>query len=287
MGEKSMKSMQMKALALAVLGLAGMGMAGSAFAACPAAVHTTGNTLPGGGGAWTSQFIAADASLDIVSPGLNGTTCTLTLAIGAASNSQANVKDTSPTNEQRIRVRFYLDLNALITAGFAVSNQAVIVHRMNDASAPFSSDQLAVKVVGGATPTVRFAVSDLNPSSHVTQVAIPLPTSANNQYRIEYDMQIGSGATTPVPGLPALPAGCTAMPAAGSGCIRMWVTDAGTASSDGAPDASITYNDTGWTGADTSILGMQSGSPQYRANHASTVLKFDEYDSRRQTFIGL
>jgi len=279
-----MKSMQMKALALAVLGLAGMGTA----VACPTITQPPVSGAPGGGGAWSSQLIGGGAGMDIDSTsGLDGTACALKVSLGSASNSVALVKDNSPNNEQRIRVRFYLDLNALVTGGFAVSNQAAVIHRMTDTSAPFSSDQLVVRVTGGATPTVRFAVSDLNPASHVTQVSIPLPSSANNQYRVEYDMQIGSGSTTSVPGLPALPAGCTAMPAAGNGCIRMWVTAAGTASSDTAPDASITFNDTGWSGAKTSSLGMQSGSPAYRTNHAGTVLRLDEYDSRRQTFIGL
>lgn len=280
-----MKSIQMKALALAVLGLAGFGVAGSALA-CPTIAQPPTTLQPGGGGAWTKQFINGGGGMNIVSPGMNGTSCELALSIGSASNSAANVQDSSPNNEQRIRVRFYLDLNALITGGFAVSNQAVIIHGMNDTTAPFTSDQLVVRVVGGATPTVRFFVSDLNPASHVTQVAVPLPASASNTYRVEYDMQIGSGATTPVPGLPALPAGCTTMPAAGNGCIRIWVTDAAATSADASPTASITFNDTGWSGAKTSRLGLQSGSPNYRLNHAGTVVKFDEYDSRRQTFIG-
>jgi hypothetical protein len=284
-----MKSMQMKALALAVLGLAGMGMAASAFA-CPTITQPATSTSPGGGGAWTSQFIGgtSPAYMDIDSTGgLNGTSCALKVSLTASSNSVALVKDSSPNNEQRIRVRFYLDLNNLIPT-FTNSNQAAVIHRMTDTSAPFSSDQLVVRVTGATSgsPTVRFAVSDLNPASHVTSVAIPLPASANNQYRIEYDMQVGSGSTTAVPGLPALPAGCTAMPAAGNGCIRMWVSDAAATSSDTAPDASITFNDTGWSGAKTSNLGMQSGSPGFRTNHAGTVLRFDEYDSRRQTFIG-
>ena len=281
-----MKSFQMKALALAVLGLAGMGTA----MACPTIPQPAVTSTPGGGGAWSSQLIlgTVPAYMDIDSTGgLNGTSCALKVSLTASSNSAAEVKDTSPNNEQRIRVRFYLDLNALITQGFNSSNQAAVIHKMTDTTAPFSSDQVVVRVVGSSTtPTVRFAVSDLNPASHVTQVAIPLPTSANNQYRIEYDMQIGSGSTTPVPGLPALPAGCTAMPAAGNGCIRMWVSDAAATSSDTAPDASITFNDTGYSGAKVSSLGMQSGSPGFRTNHAGTVLRFDEYDSRRQTFIG-
>ena len=284
-----MKSFQMKALALATLGLGGLVMAGSAFAACPTITQPAVSGSPGGGGAWSSQFITGTipAYMDIDSTGgLNGTSCSLKVSLSSSSNGAALVRDSSPNDEQRIRVRFYVDFNALITGGFAVSNQSVTLHRMNDTTAPFSSDQLVVKVTGGATPTVRFVVSDINPGSHVTQVAIPLPTSANNQYRIEYDMQLGSGSTTSVPGLPALPAGCTAMPAAGNACIRMWVTAAGSASLDTAPDASITFNGTGYSGAKTSNLGLQSGSPQYRANHAGTVIRFDEYDSRRQTFIG-
>jgi hypothetical protein len=293
-----MKSFQMKALSLAVLALAGFGMAGSAFALCPTIAQPAVSSSPGGGGAWSHQFIGGTvpAYMDIDSTGgMNGTSCALKVSLSASSNSAALVKDDSPNNEQRIRVRFYLDLNNLITAGFNNSNQAAVIHRMTDAAAPFSSDQLVVRVAGAisGSPTVRFAVSDLNAASHITSVAVPLPASANNQYRIEYDMQIGSGSTTPVPGLPALPAGCTAMPAAGNGCIRMWVSDAAATSTDTAPDASITFNDStsantppGWSGADVSSMGMQSGSPGFRTNHAGTVVRFDEYDSRRQTFIG-
>ena len=183
-----MKSFKMKALAVAVFGLAGLGMAGSAFAVCP--------------------------------------------TLGAQSNSQANVKDTSPqaqaplTGEGRYRSRFYLGL-ANLTA-FTVSNQTAVVFRANSATGPaqFTSDQLVVKIAGGATPTVRFFVSDLNPVSGVTQVAVPLPASATSTYRIEFDMQVGTGATTVN--------GCTAMPATG-GCLRYWVTDAAGASTDAAP----------------------------------------------------
>jgi len=270
-----MKSFTMQALALAVLGLAGMG---TAMASCPTAVTTAGNSTPGGGGAWTSQFIGPGATFAINTPGLGGTACDLELSIGSASNSQANVKDSSPQDEKRMRGRSLI--NTANLTNFGVSNQTVIIHRLNDTTGPaqFTSDQLVVRLAGAATPTVRFFVSDSNPGSGVTQVAVPLPSSPNSTYRIEYDIQIGTGTTTV--------GGCTAMPATG-GCARFWVTDAATSSSDSNPDASVTVNNSGWSGVKTSILGLQSGSPQYRANHAGTVLRFDEYDSRRQTFIGM
>ena len=56
--------------------------------------------------------------------------------------------------------------------------------------------------------------------------------------------------------------------------------------SDAAPTGSTTIDNSAWSGAKTAYLGMSVGSPQYRANHAGVVLTFDEFDSRRQTFIG-
>jgi hypothetical protein len=276
-GRKYMKAIGLKSLVLAMVGIAGFAVAGSAFAQCPTAVTTKGSSTPGGGGAWSQQFIANDATLTISTPGLNSTNCALSLSVGAASNSRANVQDNSPNNEARYRGRFYLNLAGL--TNFTASNQTVILFRVNDTTGPaqFSSDQLVIRLAGGATPTLRFITSDANAGSGATAPAVPLPASATNTYRIEFDMQVGSGATTAN--------GCTTMPASG-GCIRYWVTDAGAASTDAAPTGSTTINNSGWSGAKTAFLGMSGGSPGYRGNHAGAVLVFDEFDSRRQTFIG-
>ena len=279
-----MNSFRMKALSLAVLGLAGFGIAGSAFAACPVANTTKGLVSPGGGGAWTSQFIANDATLDIHTPGLNGTNCSLAISLGTASNSRAAVQDNSPTAEQRYRARFYIDLNNLITSpnGFGASNRTAVIFRINDATGPgaFTSDQLGIRIAGGATPTFRFLLSDSNSAgTGVTQVAQQFPASANNVYRVEFDLQIGTGTTNVVNG-------CTAMPAAGNGCFRYWVTDAAATTTDAAPTGSATINNSGWSGAETVFLGLQAGTPGIRASNAGIVIYEDEFDSRRQTFIG-
>lgn len=272
-----MKSFKMKALALATLGLAGFAFAGAASAACPTAVTTVGSSSPGGGGAWTSQYISSDATFGIAGPGLAGTSCALSLSIGAVSSSRTYVVDSSPQNEQRYRARFYISTNAL--TNFNVTNQAVNLFRANDTTAPaqFGSDQLAVRLVGGSPATVRFFIADANAASGVTAVAVPLPTSATNTYRVEFDMQIGTGATTAN--------GCNTTPATG-GCFRYWVTDAAATSADGSPTGSYTINNSGWSGVKTAYLGMSSGSPAYRSTFAGGVLVFDEFDSRRQTFIG-
>lgn len=285
-----MKSFQMKALALAVLGLAGFGMTSSAFAVCPTAVTTTGTTTPGGGGAWSAQYINSDATFAIPSPGMNGTNCELALSIGTLSNSRVFVQDNSPNNEQRYRARFYLDLNNLVTGGnWTLSNQTVVVHRVNDTTSPaqFSSDQIVVRIAGAAsTRTVRFFVADANQGSGAQAITVPLPASANNQYRIEYDLQIGTAATSTANG-------CTTMPAAGNGCFRYWVNAASDASGlDSAPTGSYTINNSGWSGAKTSFLGLSTGTLAFRSGNgtvggnAGKVIAFDEFDSRRQTFIG-
>jgi len=280
-----MNSFRMKALSLAVLSLAGLGMAGSAFAVCPVADQTKGSLhSPGGGGAWTSQFISNDAALSIVSPGLNGTACKLGVAVGAASNTRVFVEDDSPTNEQRYRARFYVGLANLPTFGGA-TNQTGIVFRLNDATAPgsFSSDELVVRLVGGlngGSPTVRFFLADANNTANgLRQVVGTVPASATNTWRIEFDLQHGGAATSTA-------GGCTTMPVSG-GCFRYWISDADAASGlDSAPDGSQTINNAGWSGANTAFLGLTTATNAFRANHVGTVIFLDEFDSRRQTFIG-
>jgi hypothetical protein len=277
-----MKATGLKALALAMVGIAGFAVAGSAFAQCPTADQTK-NTIhsPGGGGAWTSQFIANDASLNISTPGLAGTNCALSVAIGALSNSRVYVQDSSPNNEARYRARFYVSLANLTTFG-GVTNKTAQIFRVNDTTAPAtaSSDQLVVRLVGSPTGAqVRFYVGDANSGSGQQQIIVPLPTSASNVYRIETDLQIGSAATSAA-------GACNTMPASG-GCFRYWVNaDTDPSGSDTAPTGSYTVNNSGWSGAKTAFLGLTNGTLAYRNAHAGVVIIEDEFDSRRQTFIG-
>ncbi|HZQ60359.1 MAG TPA: hypothetical protein VFC24_03360 [Casimicrobiaceae bacterium] len=280
-----MNSFKMKALALAVLGLAGFGVMGSAMA-CPTIDQTVGTVTPGGGGAWTSQFRASDATMNIVA-GLNGSACGLGVSIGAQSSSRAFVEFDNGTSETHLRGRFYVSLNNLITGvtPFNQSNRTAVIHRINYATGPaqFTSDILVVRIAGGAgalgtgtAPSIRFFVSDANPASGATSASVPLPASASNTFIVEYDLQIGTAATSGQ--------ACNPMPASG-GCFRYWVADAGTTISDTTPTGSITVNNAGWSGSSKVFLGLSTGSPNYRANHAGTVSTVDEFDLRRQTFI--
>jgi hypothetical protein len=284
LGRNIMNSFRMKALSLAVLSLAGLGMAGSAFAVtCPVADQTKDTPhSPGGGGAWTSQFISGDAALQIVTPGLNGTGCALAVAVGANSTSRVFVEDDSPHNETRYRARFYVSLAALALFG-GDSAHTGVVFKVNDATSPgaFTSDQLVVRLAGSPTaPTVRFFVADANSTiTGIRPIVFTLPASATHTWRIETDLQIGTAATS-------VAGGCTTMPASG-GCFRYWVSDAAAASgSDSAPDGSFTVNNSGWSGAETAFLGLQTTTPNFRTDDHGILIVLDEFDSRRQTFIG-
>jgi len=255
-----MKSFTMKALAVAVLGLAGT----SAYAACPTIGNAT--ATPGGGGAWSSQTVTS-ATFGNSATGLNGTPCGLSTAInvGAASNTKGFVTDLSPQDEPRYRFRFYVDISGL--TGLTVANRQVRVFSALATTAPVTpgaaSEMLFANLVGGATPSIRFSVGDTTQASSYKIVSVPFPAATTaGQYRIEGDLN------------------------ATAGTFRYWVTDAAAATTDAAPTGSTTITDTGWSGVTQVNLGLFGTSTNYRANLGGQALILDEFDSRRQTFIG-
>jgi len=281
-----MKSMQMKALSLAVLALAGLGMAGSAFAVCPTLTTNTGNSTPGGGGAWTSQTVRGGAFMDIPAAGggLNSTGCKLTSSIGTtpAANVGAFVSDTSPASETRYRARWYFDASTLTLT--AANFQAKMFNAFaNTAPGTFGTDEINVRVVGGGTPVLRFAVADATqPSGFKTITSAALPVSGTGHYYVEFDLNKGAGAGA-VAGVT-----CNTCAAGDAGCFRYWITAEGTASSDASPTGVCSLNNAGWSGVEQANLGLFTTSANFRANNnsLSKTLAVDEFDSRRQTFIG-
>jgi len=70
--------------------------------------------------------------------------------------------------------------------------------------------------------------------------------------------------------------------ASGTGKINIWVNNNNPAT----PTGSINVDNAGWTGIDTAIMGLADSTSSFRSNQATKIIKFDEFDSRRQTFIG-
>jgi len=256
-----MKSMQMKALSLAVLALAGLGMAGSAFAVCPGTASAWSATSVGGG----------TSALAIVSPGLAGTGCKMSSALGNNGAAHAQVRDDSPTGETHYRARFLFDPTNLTGSGgtnqapiFLINSNAVHDNILNMVKFQFLG-------TGGGTLTsgkrlAIIAACENAASQFKCQTVVPLPVQQGVN-RIEIDLVTG---------------------ASGTGSLRYWLNDDVTATSDGSPDGTIaiTGGNAGWVGVETVFLGMTSPSTLYRTNNTDAAAFFDEFDSRRQTFIG-
>jgi hypothetical protein len=274
---------QMKALSLAVLALAGFGMAGSAFAACPTVSSHTANSTPGGGGAWSSQSVGGGGFVDIVTPGLNGTSCAFAANIGATpvANVKGFVSDTSPANETSFRARWYFDVSALT---LTLANFQTEMYNAFADTAPgtFNTDEIKVFLIGGGTPALRFKVADAGQASGFKTITQTLPTAITaGHYYVEVDFTQGAGSSSAV-----------ACNHGDAGCFRYWITAEGVAATDpgtaGTNAAFGTYSasNANWSGITQANLGLYSTSANFRTNNLSANLKVDEYDSRRQTFVG-
>jgi hypothetical protein len=279
-----MKSMQMKALSLAVLALAGLGMAGSALAACPTLTTNTGNSTPGGGGAWTNQTVRGGAFMDITTPGLNTTSCNLIGNIGAtpAANVGAFVSDTSPGasgGEPRYRARWYFDTSALTLT--AANFQTKMFNAFaNTAPGTFGTDEVNIRIIGG-TASLRFVVADATQPSGFKTITAALPAAVTpGHFYVEFDLNKGTGSGA-VAGV-----ACNTCADGDPGCLRYWITAEGNSSSNGSPTGTCSLNNGGWSGVVQANLGMFTTSANFRTNNLSKNLAVDEFDSRRQTFIG-
>jgi len=272
-----MKSMQMKALALAVLGLAGFGVAGSALA-CPTIPTTT--ATPGGGGAWSTQTVTSATMSS--QAGLNGTTCALGVAlnVGAQSNAKGLVKDNSPNNEARYRARFYVDTSQLTK--LTAANQQVDFMTVLAGSSPagVSTTEVEVKLVGGTPLQVDFIIANTGAggANNYQTIGLPMPNTGG-KYRIEFDLQQGAQGGT-----------CTVSSTAPTGgCFRYWVSDAAATTAPDAATGAVSVTNTGWSGAKQANLGLAAANTKFRTasvNPLGQTLVLDEFDSRRQTFIG-
>lgn len=257
-----MKSFKMKSLAVAVLGLAGF--AGSAMAVCPAGASIAN------GGAWTSSAVSAAVQAVVAGGyGVPATSCKLQVALnqGSASFAKSAVTDTSPVDEPRYRARFYLDPSEI--TGLTGVLRSVKIFNASSTTGPagLSGEEVAMQLTGSTgAPTIVFTIADSTQASGFRQVPVALPVPAGPNV-IEFDLIQGANVA-----------------------FRYWVTDpaAATAPTDAAPSGTITgINNTGWSGVTQASMGEFGANNGWRNNYTNlTHLYFDEFDSRRQTFIG-
>jgi hypothetical protein len=246
-------NVMMKTLSLAVLGLVGMSFAGASMAQCP-----SDPAAPAG--PWASKTVSA-AVQTISSPGLNGTTCAIKVALNqnSALFAKSIVTDTTPENEARYRARFYVDTTAL--TGMTTVLRSVKLFNASATTSPpsLSSEEINITLSGaGAGPNIIFNVADSTQGSNIRSISVPLPV-ASGANRIEFDLGQGANAQ-----------------------FRYWVTAA-------APTGTVTgINNSGWSGITQMSIGLFNASNGYRTNYGPTnIVAFDEVDTRRSTFIGL
>lgn len=249
---------KMKLLSLALLGLGGFAFAGAAAAACP-----TSPVPP-----WSGTFVGGGSSaIQIVDNGYDGTDCRLQSTLGNNGTARAAVIDDTPSDETSYRAQFIFDPAAL--AGTNGTEQAVVF--LANAGAAYNGSLNMVRISysgkGGGGKRLVFTVYCDNGSSNTcNSLPVDLPVQ-NGPNRIEF--QLVSGAS-------------------GTAAFRYWVSDLATATSDSSPTGSVavTGGNAGWVGVNKAQLGLTAPSTTYRTLNADQPAYFDQFDSRRNTFIG-
>jgi hypothetical protein len=247
---------------------AAFAMSGVAFAQCPTAFS-----------AWSASSVVGPAPGPVltITPGaaMRSTTCGMQLTFGSTP-SQRYVQDDTPEKETRYRARFFFDPNS---AGLNVTgpNHRPVILRatVNDPTTPqggAGADLVVLRLAKVAAPNdfrlFGFArvrnnvVDDQTPNAGVYRwkdsggaLGLPLVDGPNV---IEFEITTGA-----------------------AGNFKIWIN----ANSEAAPTAQATVGDnSAWKGIDQVRLGSLSNIIPAVAVTGS--LFFDEFESRRQTFIG-
>lgn len=221
---------------------------GTAFAGSAAAVCPSSPVPP-----WTA-VASFQGTATIVDGGLSGTECRLDSAIsaGAGGTAAAAVQDDSPATETRYRAQFMIDLDAL--AAPTLNTQATVLNAISDTTG--TGVTIGIFGNGGVWNLSVLVPNATDPSGIATLVA-PLASGENH---VEFDFQVG-----------------------GSGSMTLWVNN----NVEGSPTAGpVTVDNNAVGGIDTAFLGLGAPSNLFVTNYAGIAAGFDQFDSRRTTFIG-
>ena len=189
-------------------------------------------------------------------------------AAGATSFATGAVIDTSPTNESSYHFRFYIDTALL---GNMANGQSVQIFAANSAvNFPLTGNNqtLALMRIGlagtGATPNL-VAVSACNVPANSYR-CLGLKALTPGVHWIEGHLTFGAAAIT-----------------------NIWIDKASiTNDTTPAPDIALSFDNSEWGGVETVAMGLGGTSPGFRSaqNGVAHKVGFDNFDSRRQTFIG-
>lgn len=248
---------KMKVLSLALVGLCGY--AGSALAVCP-----TGPTTAEGG-AWTSKSVLppSTSTLVVSTPGLDTSECALSASLGPSTTASAFVRYNHAASEPNYRFQFLVDNTSLTS--FSSTDNVVVFQAPATTTANGFNRLLRVSIVAGpaGAKRVRFiAQCGTGTFSCGQTFATDLLPGVN---RIEGKLTVGAGA---------------------AGSLTYWVNAAAGTTEPAASGTIANLDNAAWGGASAASLGLTAPSAAYKTNHPTQVVKFDTFDSRRQTYIG-
>ena len=248
-------NIKMKTLSLAVLGLTAFAFAGSASAACVAGNLSAWSATQQVGGTVT----VATGGLETVG---TPSECRIDTAITANSGSAgAYVRDDTPANEARYRAQYLMNVDALTGLNSAQPVKLFVSSTLTPSqSVP---DVVTLTVYGNAAGTNKIlGISVADTGSVATGYrksgVVPL-TGLTGTIRVEIDYVKSA-----------------------TGSLKVWVNN----STEASPNTTVSVDNNAWGGVDSSILGLSGASSQFRAVQINKIVKFDKFDSRRQTFIG-
>lgn len=242
-------SAKMKLLSLAVLGLGGMALAGSAAAACP-----TSPVPP-----W-SGVANAGGNVTIADTGLDGSSCRLDTSITSNLGfSTAYVADDSPANEGRYRAQFKFDADAL--SGMNIAQVVRIFAATTDAPSKSLPEVVSISIYGNVAGTQKIiGINTACASVASGRCGTAIPITGTGTQTLEIDWVKGA-----------------------SGYIKAWLNNG----NEGSANASLNVDNSAWGGVDHAYLGLYGSSSAYRQSQLNKIVKFDTFDSRRSSFIGL
>lgn len=249
---------KMKVLSLALVGLSAY--AGSALAVCPAGPTTAD------GGAWTSASILppSTSAVVIATPGLDGSECKLNTSLGPSTTASAFVRYTNAASEPSYRFQFLVDTTAL--SSFSSTDNVVVFQAPATTTANGFNRLLRVSLVAGpaGAKRIRFIAQCGTAATFLCAqtYATDLVAGVN---RIEGNLQVG---------------------AAGAGSLTYWVNAAAGTTEPASSGSIASLDNTAWGGVSAANLGLSAPSAAFKANHATQIVGFDTFDSRRQTYIG-
>lgn len=227
--------------------LAAFGFASSAFAQCPS------SPVP----PWTAQS-AVGGTVAIAAGGYDSTSCRLdaqlTLNTGLAS---AFVRDDTPDDEARYRAQFLINPDAL--TGLNTAQAVRVFAATTSAPAMGVPDVVQLTIYGNFAGTQKVLGISTACAANASGRCVSTVNLAAGVNRVEIDWTKGA-----------------------SGSLKVWVNN----TNEGSPNETINVDNSAWGGVDSATLGLAAPTAGFRTAQLNRAVGFDEFDSRRSTFIG-